>query len=238
MVLFFLYIQFLHILLKIIHGAFPRRKILCQKPRERSHIRVAGGTRVTSVRAITAEVVLDITDLLPKQRYSSEKELISDLCLKITATKGGKLVFELDTAGGTTRIYKPGEHHSMLGISAHRNTTKRVVRKAYIESHAFLGCGRMDVTQRVDQCAGPQNDFFAGVGGLITPCDVMNTCRTCYWSTLHIEWTDGRPRSSFRLRDNDVITVPGKRYPKVDPFTVPMSVKPSKSILKKFMSIL
>jgi len=236
MVLFFLYIQFLHILLKIIHGVFPRRKILSPKPRERSHIRVAAGTRVTSVRAITAEVVLDITDLLPKQNYTWEKELIADLCLKVTATKGGTLVFELDTAGGTTRIYKPGEHPPLLGISSQRNT-KRVVSKAYIESHAFFGCGRRDVTQRVDQCAGPHNDFFAGVGGLITPCDVMSTCRTQFWNTLYIEWTDGRPRSSFRLRDNDVITVPGKRYPKVDPY-VPMPVKPSKSILKKFMSIM
>ena len=207
-----------------------------QSQKSATKLRVAG-TRLTSVRVVTAGCIADITDWFMKNSYSREKDFVFEMEHLIRKSQADKsLVFEIDTASRNTRIYKPGQHPPLLGLS-YPKKKKRVVRKAYIESHKFLGSLRDDVTHRVDQCAGPNNDFYAVVGGLVTPYDVLCMYISFFWKALYIEWMDGRPTSSFMLKDDDVITICGKMYPRVDPYVpVQIPAKRTKSFFKKILS--
>jgi len=184
------------------------------------------GEKVTAVRLRTNRnlwyTVDTSSDRFFRDSYTNEEEFLRDLYRIWKHVKKdpsvGQACFEVDTLSCCTRVFKPGVHvGGDLGICKPKDA-KRVVKQAYVEF--VLGGWRYDVTERVDRCAGPQNDFFARSGGLITTQDVLFplSCLMALWRVLKIEWADGRDTSVFRVKDDDVITVPGKLYPSVEPF--------------------
>jgi hypothetical protein len=175
------------------------------------------GNRVTAVRKVCPQNISDITNSLEKRIYETDKDFLG--CLDELAKRRSWDVdfYEIDS-GTTTRIYHAGCHPDFLGFERSSDSV-RPVRRAYILIPLLFN-HMIDVTERVNRCAGPRGDFYTGVGGFIRPVDVVSTVRLCFWYALYIEWN--APGSKMTVvHKNDVLTTPGKLYPDIEPFVAP-----------------
>jgi hypothetical protein len=172
---------------------------------------VVDGEQITAVRKVSPGYVVNITDHISGDEYT-EREFLQTLA----AWYQRDVHFEIDWRG-STRIYHPRLQGwcGKLAMGS-KGDQPNPVKRAFIVIPLLFN-RRIYVTDRLNRCAGPCGDFFTGVGGYITPVDVIATIRLCHWNSLYIEWNDGS-NVVTRFDKNDVLTTPGKLYPRVTPF--------------------
>jgi hypothetical protein len=183
------------------------------------------GNRVRSVRMVFPGSVSDITNSLAKRSYPTEREFITALDDMAKPVD----YFEIDW-GTTTRIYHPANHPKMLGLDTPLEAPP--VKRAFVRMPLLFN-HVIDVTDRINKCAGPRGDFYTGIGGYVRPVDVWSMIGSWMWYSVHVEWSRPfGPSTVSVVGKNDVLTTPGKLYPVVHPF-VPIKRHAATSLWKK-----
>lgn len=137
-----------------------------------------------------------------KEDYGSEKELLQDIHSR---------------GVGTIRIHTK-DFYRLLDASAETYTLgivscrmkKPSIQKATVT--ILWGLLELDVTNKLNRYAGPDNDFYTQIGGHMRAKDIVRFPSFGHHRFLQIEWADGIIR---HFLPDDIISAPGKLYPRV-----------------------
>lgn len=173
------------------------------------------GQRVTAIHVVNQKRITDITASFDRKTYATEKSFLETLDAHVKQCFSSKDHVEIE-CGSYTRIYIPGGHPKVLGLSSTLGG-KPPVKKAYVQI-VWLFNYKIDVTGRINICAGPRGDFFTGVGGFVRPRDILMSVQPSFWNTLYIEWNGMEEGTATMVGKDDVLTVRGKLYPSIDPY--------------------
>jgi len=206
----------------------PRSPInLSAKKKRHSYVRVSGrdcssSTKVvTNICAVNSKFRADVINLFSAV-YDSEPAFAARVH-KVAKRYGHVEISWREESSGAVyrRIYHPTNHmKKSLGMDRPSMSTEAVasssnspVSRAFIRTKWGM---EIDVTNDILPCIGPRGDFYAAVGGWIRPVDVLLPLRSWFWDWMCIEWTTG---ARSWVHKEHPLSVPGKLYPDVVPFT-------------------
>ena len=230
----FLLVVTVYTFYRLLHVIVIQRTTSTSKKKKKKRYVCVAGHRVSAVKLVSPYHIVDMTQTFARKTYSTEKEFLEYLDTYVKRCFCDVDHFEIDF-GSHTRIYRQGTHpNNRIGFSEHASTPP--VKKAYVCTSWLFNC-RIDVTDRINTCAGPRGDFFTGVGGFVRPMDLLLTVRPCFWNTLCIEWNNNS--GATMVGKHDLLTVDGKLYPDVAPFTPsPLHAKKKTSLFSKLKKLL